>query len=237
MTIIIPKSNQNINLCFNIHRILWFVVALLILWQSTGNAENSAVAEANENDPCNRDPASCVEEHVRSQIANLTNILHIEDFPDKDTLPYKCYLEKPGSIPDGTECVSCLHLGCLPGRVLGGELWDQVCRVYCSEDRLPPKNIPESSPSDGSKRRPKSQDATNNEESKGNFLSLSPPLFLALIIGLLLVIQVLFGCFICERHLKLFDRFISQHKLVLIICIVILIIVALALIYSLQTRK
>ena len=214
-----------------------FLVVLLILWQRRGNAEDRAAAEANENNQCDLDPASCIEEPIRSRIANLTHLLFLEE-SHKDTLPYKCYREAPASVPHGTECMSCLlqEAGCLPG-MNGGQFYEEVCRVYCSTERMPQKNTLEPSPSDGEKRRPESQDVKKSEENKGIFISVTPFFIFAIIIFLLLLIQVLFGFGICAGQLRLFiccDTFyklISQHKLFALACIIIMIIVALALAY------
>ena len=181
---------------------------------------------------------------MRSRIANLIlqNILFIEEnFPEKDTLPYKCYLEEPASIPSGTQCVPCLlpEYGCLPGQWRGGQSWDQVCQVYCSEERVHPKKTPNAP----AKKEYKGwTDAKNNKKNVFYYLSIY---FLIMIICLLLFIMLLCACAICGIKCPLefcgqfFLNVISNSKCYYfaILCFLILLFIALSIVYIFREMR
>lgn len=84
---------------------------------------------------CLKDPASCLDEQVRSRIVSLLNR---EDFffeeNTKEILPYGCYLSLIPTVPYGDQCVPCAKL-CTPGEERENK-WEEMCQIYCYEERV-----------------------------------------------------------------------------------------------------
>ena len=102
-------------------------------------AFNSVAAQNNcreISDPlCKNNPASCVDEQVRSRISSHLSLVDIF-FEDnvKDKLPYGCYLTPKPTVPYIDECVMCSQQCDRGGE--REEKWEKMCQIYCWEERV-----------------------------------------------------------------------------------------------------